>query len=85
MRSESVIQSGFCYPLSELVRAWDGALVHPRFADKRNPQDFVRARPDGRPLPYTRPEADDVFLGTNDVTPADLCERRRAHRGPRER
>jgi hypothetical protein len=64
-------QSGFCYPLSELVRAWDGALVHPRFADKRNQQDFVRARPDGRPLPYTRPEPDDVFI-TVAVTPADL-------------
>lgn len=63
--------SGFEYPLKDLVRQWDGALVHPSFLDKRNPQDFLRAKPE-RQLPYTRPEAPDTFLGTNDVTPESL-------------
>lgn len=54
--------SGFEYPLRELVRQWDGALVHPSFCDKRNPQDFLRARREST-LPYTSPEAPDVFIG----------------------
>lgn len=65
-------QSGFEYPLRDLVRQWDGAMVHPRFLDYRHPQDFVRSRPDGRPLPYSRPESEDVFLDTNEVTAGSL-------------
>lgn len=64
--------SGFKFPMAELVRQWDGALVHRRFVDKRNPQDFVRAVPDGRPPIRSRPEPADSFLGTNDVTADDL-------------
>lgn len=63
--------SGFDFPLSELVRQWDGMLVHPRFLDKRNPQDFVRAARESV-LPYTSPEGADVFVGTNEVTPESL-------------
>lgn len=63
--------SGFEYPLRELVRDWQGQLVHPRFNDTRNPQDFIRARPE-RTLPYTSPEAPDTFLATNEVQPEDL-------------
>lgn len=63
--------SGFEFPLRELVKQWDGALVHPSFLDVRNPQDYIRARPE-RTLPYTSPEAPDTFLATNEVTPEDL-------------
>lgn len=63
--------SGFEFPLRELVRQWDGALVHPRFCDKRNPQDYVTGVRE-RALPYTSPEGADVFVATNEVTPESL-------------
>lgn len=63
--------SGFKFPLCELVRQWDGALVHHSFVDKRNPQDFVRSHPEHQ-LPYSRPEAADDFLDTNEVTASSL-------------
>lgn len=47
-------------------------MVHPRFADRRNPQDFVTGRRDNEAVPNARPEADDVFLATNEVTAASL-------------
>lgn len=65
-------QSGFKYPMSELRRAWDGALVHWRFLDTRNPQDFVRGVPDNRQPQRVRPEPADTFLTTNQVTPDSL-------------
>lgn len=64
--------SGFDFPLKELVRQWDGALVHPRFLDQRHPLDAPRVPRVERPLPYASPEPADVFLGTNDVQPGDL-------------
>ena len=63
--------SGFKFPLSELVRQWDGALVHRRFVDKRNPQDFVRGVKDDMGLRNPRPEAADVFISSR-VLPEDL-------------
>jgi hypothetical protein len=63
--------SGFkCYA-DELVRQWDGAMVLPRFLDKRNPQDFVRGIPDNRAVRMARPEQADTFI-TGTITPADL-------------
>lgn len=53
--------SGFEYPLRDLVRDWQGQLVHPSFADRRNPQDFVRGVRE-HSLPYTSPEAPDSFV-----------------------
>lgn len=64
-------RSGFEFPLSELVREWTGLMVHPSYCDKRNPQDLIRP-PRETVLPYTRPEADDTFLSTNEVQPGDL-------------
>lgn len=63
--------SGFEFPLADLVRQWDGALVHPRYCDRRNPQDFLTAVRETT-LPYTSPEAPDVFVATNEVTPGSL-------------
>lgn len=51
--------SGFKVPLSSLVRQWDGELIHDRFVDKRNPQDFLRGVKDRQNLPYSRPETPD--------------------------
>jgi len=63
--------TGFEYPLAELVRNWDGAMVRPASRDCRHPQEYVRGVPE-RALPYSRPEAADVFLTTNQVTAASL-------------
>ena len=64
--------SGFDFPRGQAVKNWDGAMVHRRFADVRNPQDFVTGRRDNEALPWSRPEADDTFLTTNQVTAAGL-------------
>lgn len=63
--------SGFKFPLKSLVKQWDGAMVHPKFLDRRNPQDFVRGVPDRQDLPYARPEAPDVFI-EGIIGPEDL-------------
>ncbi len=64
-------RSGFNFPANELVREWTGLLVHPRFMDKRNPQDFLKARPEDRPPRDVSPEPADVFISTQ-VTQGDL-------------
>jgi len=63
--------SGFKCNLRDLVRQWDGAMVLPRFRDKRNPQDFVRGVPDKQDLPFARPESPDVFIDYV-IRPEDL-------------
>jgi hypothetical protein len=59
-------RSGFKVRMSETVKAWTGLRVARRFADKRNPQDAVRAVADrrGAPLgvPDARPEPPDAYL-----------------------
>lgn len=63
--------SGF--KVKTVVKNWDGAMVDPRFRDKRNPQDFVRGVPDRQDLPFTRPEAPDTFVDPlNPVRAEDL-------------
>lgn len=57
--------SGFEVPHSELVRQWNGEWVYRRYADKRNPQDFVRGRAERFVLPHPRPEPPEVFLAFN--------------------
>lgn len=60
--------SGFKVPLSSLVKQWDGELIHDRFVDKRNPQDFVRGVKDRQDLPYARPETPDIAVALNLIT-----------------
>lgn len=77
MSNEAVAQgicmrSGFQYPLSELVREWDGLLVHRRFCDKRNEQDFVTGVRDVDPPRPRSPEPADVFVSGNGPSQADL-------------
>lgn len=63
--------SGFkCYA-DELVKQWDGAMVLPRFLDKRNPQDFVTGVRDNQTPRFARPEAPDTFV-SSPVLPGDL-------------
>jgi hypothetical protein len=53
--------SGFEFPLSELVRQWNGLLVHPLYWERRNPQDFLRGVPEST-LAYSSPEPPDTFV-----------------------
>lgn len=41
--------SGTAHYASEMVRQWDGAWVHPRHFETRNPQEFVRACKESQP------------------------------------
>ena len=66
------MRTGFKVKLSEIVRQWDGLLVHRRFADRRHPQEFVRGVRDNQSLPFASPESPDVFVGPGDVTADDL-------------
>lgn len=63
--------SGFKVWASETVLQWDGARVHRRFVDKRNPQDLLKGRKDNQTVPFSRPEPTDTFLSAT-VTPDDL-------------
>ena len=42
--------------------------------DPRHPQDFIKARADGKPVPYIRPEPNEVDVGpsVNPTTQTDL-------------
>lgn len=55
--------TGFKVPLRTLRKQWDGAMVVD--PDKRNPQDFIRARPERLALQNPRPEAPDTFIADN--------------------
>jgi hypothetical protein len=57
-------RSGFDYPMHELVREWTGLLVHRRFVDTRNPQDFVTGVRESPPPRVSSPEPPDAFLAT---------------------
>lgn len=68
---------GFKYKSDQLHKEWNGLRTcrGPDTNDcweERHPQDFVKGRADRQAPEWTRPEADDVFLGTNEVTRDDL-------------
>ena len=55
-------QCGMKYKASQLRKRYDGFMVCSADWETRHPQEFVRAVPDNRPLPWTRPEAPDQFI-----------------------
>lgn len=62
-------RSGFtCYASETVLEEKTGLRVKREFADKRNPQDFVRGVVDDQRVPFANPPGDPVFLGTNEVT-----------------
>jgi hypothetical protein len=61
----------FKFKASELRREWDGLMVCKECWEPRHPQDFVRGVQDAKALPFTRPEAPDVFIEPGDVTADD--------------
>ena len=64
-------RSGFKVRMSETVKEWTGLRVAQRFADKRHPQDQVRAVPDRQGVPDARPEPPDAYLAQS-MTAEDL-------------
>ena len=57
-------RSGFKIKASQAVRQWDGAMVRADLAEVRNPQDFLRGKPESAPT-WGRPEQPDVFGQTD--------------------
>ncbi len=53
---------GFQYKNHQLRKEWTGYMVCDPCFETRHPQDFVRARPDQKPLPWTRPENTSVTI-----------------------
>lgn len=55
--------TGFKVDHASLRRQWDGA--YSTDPDRRNPQDFIKARPESGKLEHPRPEAADRFIADN--------------------
>lgn len=53
---------GFKFKASEMKKKWDGTMVCEADWEQRHPQDFLRVRGDNPAVPWTRPEADEVFV-----------------------
>lgn len=65
-------RTGFKVRMSETRREWNGSRVRWQSFEERHPQDFVRGVVDRQAVPDARPEAEDVFLATNEVQASDL-------------
>lgn len=53
---------GFRFYNDQLKKDWRGLMVCSHDWETRHPQDFVKARGETPPLPWTRPEAVDIFI-----------------------
>lgn len=49
-------ESGIVHYASDMVRRWDGHFVHHTQNETRNPQEFVVAKPDPKPLKHISEE-----------------------------
>jgi len=54
---------GFKFKSSELKKDWQGLMVCSHDYELRNPQDFLRVRPEKIAPDWARPEAPDQFGG----------------------
>lgn len=54
---------GFRFKSDELTKDWQGLMVCKTDYELRNPQDFLRVRPDNPAVPWSRPEGEDEFVG----------------------
>lgn len=53
---------GFEFLAKDLKKDWQGLMVCSHDYELRNPQDFIKVRPERIAPPWTRPESVDVFL-----------------------
>lgn len=68
---------GFKYKSNKLRLEWTGLRVCAGGGtndcfEERHPQDFARGREDRQNPAWVRPEAEDVFVEVNEITPEDL-------------
>lgn len=66
-------RSGFKIDIKQgLKKTWDNFMVRKESWEPRQPLDFVRTKPERGQKGSPRPEQEDVFLDTNDVSADDL-------------
>ena len=66
-------RSGFRIAVREGLReTWDKLKVRKASWEKRQPLDFVRTKAESNQKGSSRPEQDDQFLSTNEVSVSDL-------------
>ena len=63
---------GFKHKQSQLKKRWDGAMVCDKDFELRHPQDLIRPRPERQHVQNARVEPARRYLGTNEITAADL-------------
>lgn len=59
---------GFKVKASTTKKEWTGLRVCKSHWEPRHPQDKIKGRADHQAVPDPRPEGEDVFLSTNEVT-----------------
>lgn len=65
---------GFEFKSHQLRKEWTGLMVCKCCWESRHPQDFIRVRPERSPIPWSRPEAADVFLTVEDFWATETGE-----------
>lgn len=60
---------GFKFKAEHLKQRWDGLIVCPEDFEVRHPQELIRPIQDQAKLPWTRPEATDVFINPSGLAP----------------
>lgn len=58
-------RTGFRVRVSDSVEDWNGLRVGKKYSEQRNPQDFLRVKPDNMAARIVRPEGQDVFIEQN--------------------
>lgn len=53
---------GLKFKASRLKKRWDGLMVCSTDYELRHPADFLRVFPEHTSTPWSRPEAEDVFI-----------------------
>ena len=66
---QSDLTGRICYA-SETVKLWNGLICHRSEYEERNPQDFLKARPEREPFKEVRPRTDRFI--SEPITPDDL-------------
>lgn len=65
-------RTGFKVKSNRVQKEWTGQTVRSVSFETRHPQDFVRAIADKQTVNDPNPEAEDVFVSVNQVTPESL-------------
>lgn len=61
-------ESGMTRYSDEVSKDYTGQMVTKRFADKEQPQDFIKPSNDPRPIPFANPGLQDFIVSTSALT-----------------